>query len=165
MGKQKDKNAKNIKKTKKKDVVRIRLIDGWSILWTSLLIIGLGGGILAMQLAGWLDNVIMSIVSVLLMAVLCTLVYDLGLLLTACVTIADGMINAGKDEQGTQLVFHTGNIEEIYLCDKHGQRVTEDRKRYTGVSLTFQMTSGRINRRAPRNYTQKQIDCIREAVK
>ena len=160
MGKQ-----KSLKKKDKKDVVRVRLIDGWSVLWTFLLIIGLGGGILAMQLAGWLDNVVMGIVSVLLMAVLCTLVYDLGLLLTACVTISDGMINAGKDEQGTQLVFHTANIDEIYLCDKNGERVTEDRKRYTGVYLTFRMSSGRINRRVSRNYTQKQIDRIRAVVK
>ena len=150
---------------KKKTVCRVRLVDGWSVLWTSLIVVASGVGMLAMQAAGWFDTVVGAVLSVVVGIVFCTLVFDLGMLLSSCVTIADGMINAGKDEQGNPLMFHTKNIVEIQLRDKQDKPVTEDRKRYRGVSLTFVMESGRINRRAPRNYTQAQIDRVREAVR
>lgn len=152
-------------KEKKKNVRRVRLVDGISVLLTSLILVVLGVGMLVMQLLGWFDTVIGSVLSVLIAAFFCAMVFDLGFLLTSCVTIADGMINAGKDKQGNQLIFHTANIEKIYLSDKNGQPITENKKRYRGAALTFVMASGRINQRAPRNYTQKQLDSIREAVK
>ena len=165
MEKNKKKDNRSSKKGKAKQVRRVRLVDGFSVLWTSLILAASGGGMLAMQLLGWFDTVIGSVLSVLIAAFFCAMVFDLGLLLTSCVTIADGMINAGKDAQGNQLIFHTANIEEIYLTDKNGQPIPENQKRYRGASLTFVMASGRINRRAPRNYTQKQLDSIRQAVK
>lgn len=144
---------------------RVPLIDGISVLWTSLIVIALGGGIVVLQSIGWFDTVVGAVLSVVVGLIFCTMVVDLAMLLTSCVTIADGMINAGKDEQGNMLMFHLENITEIQLRDKQDQIVPEDRRRYTGVYLTFVMESGRINRRAPRNYTQKQIDRIRAAVK
>ena len=146
-------------------VYRVRLIDGLSVLWTSLIVVALGVGIAALQFIGWFDTIIGAVLSVVFGLIFCTMVVDLAMLLTSCVTIADGMINAGKDEQGNVLMFHLANIVDIQLRDKQDQIVTEDRRRYTGVYLTFVMESGRINRRAPRNYTQKQIDRIRAAVK
>ncbi len=47
------------------------------------------------------------------------------MLLTSCITVADGQVNAGKNEAGELMVFHTGNILRVELRDRAGNPVEE----------------------------------------
>lgn len=150
---------------KSKHKNRVFLRDGINICLTALVIVAVFGIMTGMQLAGWFDSALGGVASVLVAAFGVTCLFDMAMLLTDSVSIADGMINAGKNEQGELMIFHTANIVRVELRDKTGHAVPEDRKRYTKVALTFVMNSGRINQRKPGRLTQKQLDEVRAAVR
>ena len=144
--------------------VRIHLID-WQSFWLTLgLVFVLAAAMVGLHLLGWDDGLIGSIVSIAMALVFCTLVFDIALLLTACITIDQGMVNAGKDSQGNMLVFHADKVERIEVRDKAGNVLPPDQKRYRRVDLTFVMESGRTNPRAMNTLTGKQLQKIKDAL-
>ena len=149
---------------KQKILTRIPLID-WQSFWLTLgLTIILGVAMVGLYLLGWDDGMIGSIISLVMALIFCTLVIDLGLLLTACITLGEGVVNAGKDEQGSLLVFHADKVERIEVRDLACHPLPEDKKTYRRVKLTFIMESGRAHERKVNRLTQKQLDRVREAV-
>lgn len=147
-----------------KNVVRVHLMDGLYVLYTSLILAVAIAAIIVMEWRGWFDGIIGSVLAVVMggVAVLC--VFDLAMLLTACVTIADGQVNAGKNEQGQLMLFHVENIVSVELRDKSGNIVKEDRKKYARVAVTFVMSSGRINQRPFGHIRQRQLNNLRRAL-
>ena len=149
---------------KQKNLTRIPLID-WQSFWLTLgLTILLCAAMLGIYLLGWDDGMIGSIVSLVMALIFCTLVIDLGLLLTACITLGAGVVNAGKDEQGSLMVFHADKVERIEVRDLACHPLPEDKKTYRRVKLTFIMESGRAHERKVNRLTAKQLARVRAAV-
>lgn len=148
-----------------KSVIRVHLMDGVYVFYTTLILLAVIAAIVVMQLLGWFDGIFGAVLSVIMggIAVLC--VFDLALLLTACVTIADGQVNAGKNESGQLMIFHAENVVAVELRDKEGNTVPEDRRRYSKVAVTFVMASGRINQRPMGHIRQRQLSKLRRALK
>lgn len=149
---------------KQKNLTRIPLID-WQAFWLTLgLTIILAVAMVGLYLLGWDDGMIGSIVSLVMALIFCTLVIDLGLLLTACITLGEGVVNAGKDEQGSLMVFHADKVERIEVRDLACHPLPEDKKSYRRVKLTFIMESGRAHERKVNRLTAKQLARVRAAV-
>lgn len=149
---------------KQKNLTRIPLID-WQSFWLTLgLTIILAVAMVGLYLLGWDDGMIGSIVSLVMALIFCTLVIDLGLLLTACITLGEGVVNAGKDEQGSLMVFHADKVERIEVRDLACHPLPEDKKSYRRVKLTFIMESGRAHERKVNRLTAKQLARVRAAV-
>ena len=151
-------------KNKQKNVTRIPLIDWMSFSLTLGLAVILVGVMIFTNLMGWDVGMIGSVVSVVLLLIFCTLLMDLAFILTACVTIAEGAVNAGKDEQGQQMIFHADKVVRIELRDLACHPLDEDKKVYHRVKLTFVMESGRAHERKVNRLTQTQLERVREAV-
>ncbi len=151
-------------KNKQKNVTRISLIDWMSFYLTLGLSLILIGVMIFTNLMGWDVGMIGSVISVVLLLIFCTLLIDLAFILTACVTIGEGAVNAGKDEQGQQMIFHADKVVRIEVRDLACHPLPEDKKVYHRVKLTFIMESGRAHERKLNRLTQAQIERIREAV-
>ncbi len=145
-------------------VVRVRLVNGLYVCLTALILLASLAAMLVMQGLGWFDTVPGAVLSVLVggLGVMC--LFDMALLLTACITVADGAVNAGKNAQGDLMCFHTEHIARVELRDRTGRPVTENQKRYRQVSLSFVMDSGRVNQRPIGRITQRQLNRVRAAV-
>ncbi len=143
---------------------RVYLRNRLYILLTLLVVVGVIALLVVFQLLGWWDNLFGSIAAVLVggFGVMC--VYDLGLLLTACLTFGEGMVNAGKDESGALMVFHAASVERLEVRDKSGAALPEGQAVYKSIDLTFVMQSGRVNRRHLARLTQKQYEAIKAAL-
>lgn len=151
------------KKTSNKPI-HIRLID-WQSFWLTLgLILVLAVAMVFMHMYGWDEGLIGGIVSIAVALVFCTLIFDVGLLLTACITVDEGMVNAGKDKEGQVMLFHADKVERIEVRDHIGNVLPEGKKRYRKVCLTFVMESGRTNQRAVNLLTDKQLRKIKDAI-
>lgn len=147
-----------------KNLIRIRLVD-WMSFWLTLgLVIILAAAMAVIHSLGWDEGIVGSVISILIALFFCTLVVDLAMLLTACITVADGTVNAGKDAEGQVMIFHADKVERIELRDKAANVLPEDKKHYRRVYLTFVMESGRTNQREMNTVTQKQLDKIRAAI-
>lgn len=145
--------------------VRVRLTDWRSGLLTILLVIACLSAIMVMQVLGWFDTVPGSLLLIVLGFFTCALLFDIGLIFSAGITVADGAVNAGKDKAGTVLVFHCDSVSAIELRDgKTDEPLAETAKSYRRVRLTFVMNGGRVNQRDVNFITQKQLDAVRKAV-
>ena len=120
--------------------------------------------VLPIELPGALDNAIGSILVVLVGAFGCLCLYDLALLLTACITFGEGMINAGKDENGQQMIFHATSVIRTEMRDKEDNALPEDAPVYKNAQLVFVMESGRVNRRKVSRLTAGQYARVKEAL-
>ena len=127
------------------------------ILAVTALIIGFG-------MMGWWDNLIGSILVVPVAAFGCMCVYDLALLLTACITFGEGMVNAGKNEQGQQMIFHASSVVRLEVRDKNDRSLPSDAPVYKNAELCFVMESGRVNRRKVSRLTAKQLAKVKAAL-
>lgn len=144
--------------------VRIFLID-WRSFWLTLgLVLVCIAGLIGMYMLGWDENMIGSVVTLLMALFICVLFLDLGLLLTACITVAEGMVNAGKDNEGHLMIFHADKVERIEVRDNIGNVLPAGQKKYRRVNLTFVMESGRTNPRPMNVLTAKQLQKVREAI-
>ena len=98
----------------------------------------------------------------------CMCVYDLALLLTACITFGEGMVNAGKDERGQQMVFHAASVVRLEVRDKTAnggdKPLPDDLAVYKNAELCFVMESGRVNRRKVSRLTAKQLAKVKAAL-
>ena len=113
---------------------------------------------------GWWENLLGSILAIAVGIVGCTCLYDLALLVTACISFGEGTVNAGKDESGQLMVFHASAVERIELRDGTGKVLPDDLPLYKNVDLTFIMQSGRVNRRRVSRLTAKQYSAVQEAL-
>lgn len=152
------------KNTKQKNITRIPLVDWFSFWMTLIIVIALAALMVAIYILGWDVGMVGSILAMVLAMIFCTLLVDLALILTACITIGDGAVNAGKDEQGSMMVFHADKVERIEVRDLACHPLEEDKKVYRRVKLTFVMESGRAHERKVNRLTAKQLARVREAV-
>ena len=143
---------------------RVYLRNGVYIWATIGVIIAVAAVIIGFELLGLWDNIIGSILSVLVGAFGCMCVYDLALLLTACITFGEGMINAGKDERGQQMVFHAASVVRLEVRDKNDRSLPSDAPVYKNAELCFVMESGRVNRRKVSRLTAKQLAKVKAAL-
>ncbi len=151
-------------KKKQKNVIRIPLVDWMSFYLTLGICAILVAVMILTNVMGWDTGIVGNIISLVLTLIFCTLLIDLAFILTACVTIGEGAVNAGKDEQGQQMIFHADKVVRIEVRDLACHPLPEDKKVYHRVKLTFIMESGRAHERKLNRLTQAQIERIREAV-
>ena len=151
-------------KKKQKNIIRIPLVDWMSFYLTLGISAILMGVMILTNIMGWDVGVVGNVISLLLTLILCTLLIDLGFILTACITVGEGAVNAGKDEQGQQMVFHADKVVRIEVRDLACHPLPEDKKVYHRVKLTFIMESGRAHERKLNRLTQAQIERVREAI-
>ena len=149
---------------KQKNLTRIPVIDWLSFGLTLGLVAVLMGAMVAIYYLGWDDNIIGNVASIIMALFFCMLFVDLGFLLSACITVGEGAVNAGKDEQGNLMVFHADKVTRIEVRDLACHVLPEDRKVYKRVKLTFVMESGRVHERKLNRLTSQQLARIREAV-
>ena len=143
---------------------RVYLRNGIYIWATIGVITAVAAVIIGFELLGLWDNIIGSILSVLVGAFGCMCIYDLALLLTACITFGEGMVNAGKDEQGQQMVFHAASVVRLEVRDKNDRSLPYDAPVYKNAELCFVMESGRVNRRKVSRLTAKQLAKVKAAL-
>ena len=75
------------------------------------------------------------------------------------------MVNAGKDEQGQQMVFHAASVVRLEMRDKTGGKpLPDDLAVYRNAELCFVMESGRVNRRKVSRLTAKQLAKVKSAL-
>ena len=157
------KENKNIISSDGKGVVRIHLVDSLNTFLMLLVTVALIAIMLILQHFGLFDNPVGSILSVALGMLFCVSVFDIARLVTGCITIADGAVNAGKNSDGEQMLFHLASLVRIELHRDDGTVVEESKRAYTNVNIAFVMESGRVNLRHMGRVTQKQLDKIRSA--
>ena len=134
-------------------------------IWATLGIVLACIGVIAVIAAlGWWENVIVSIVTVMVGAFGCMCVYDFALLMTACITFGEGMVNAGKNQQGHQMIFHASSVKHLEMRDTAGNALPDDAPLYKNAEIAFVMESGRVNSRKVSRLTQKQLEKVREAL-
>ena len=124
------------------------VLENVSMLVKDGVVIAVAALIFGLELLGWWDNAIGSVLVVLVGAFGCLCLYDLALLMAACVTFGEGMVNAGKDENNQQMVFHASSVTRLEMRDKADKPLPEDAPVYKNAQIVFVMESGRVNRRA-----------------
>ena len=140
-------------------------LRNWLYIWATLgIVIAVAALIIGFELLGFWDNAIGSVVSVLVGAFGCMCLYDLALLLTACITFGEGMVNAGKDENNQQMVFHASSVTRLEVRDQTDKPLPEDASVYKNAQLVFIMESGRVNRRKVSRLTAKQYARVKAAL-
>ena len=140
-------------------------LRNWVYIWATLgVVIACIAVITMVGVLGWWENVFASIVTILVGAFGCMCLYDLALLLTACITFGDGMVNAGKDESGQQMIFHASSVIRLEMRDKNDTGLPDDAPVYKHARIVFVMESGRINRRAVSRLTAKQYARVKAAL-
>ena len=144
---------------------RISLRDPLYILLTILIFLGLVAVLVTFELLGWFDNVVGSVLSVVMTLLACVCVFDLGLLFSACMTFGEGMVNAGKNDEGVQMVFHASEVNRLEVRDKENNTLPDGLPVYNRCEIVFVMESGRQNRRAMRRLTAEKLAVIREALR
>ena len=162
-GKHMSKDNKNIIPAHGNGVVRIHLVDSLNTFLMFLVTVALLAIMLVLQHIGLFDNPVGSVISVALGMLFCVSVFDIAKLVTGCITIADGAVNAGKNSDGEQMLFHLSGLVRIELRRDDGTVVAENKRAYTRVNIAFVMESGRVNLRRMGRVTQKQLDKVRLA--
>lgn len=143
---------------------RVYLRNSLYITLTLLVILGVLGVLILLWWMRWWDNPIGSIVSVLIGAFGCMCIYDIGLLMTACISFGEGMVNAGKNAEGHLMVFHASSVERLEMRDKDDHPLPDDLPLYRNAELVFVMSSGRVDRRKFSRLTAKQYAKLQEAL-
>ena len=144
-------------------------LRNWIYIWATLGVIAACTAVaVAVGVLGWWENVFVSIVTILVGAFGCMCIYDVALLMTACITFAEGMVNAGKNEQGQLMIFHATSVKRLEMRDNTAgggdKPLPEDAPLYKNAELVFVMDSGRVNRRKVSRLTQKQYAAVKEAL-
>ena len=140
-------------------------LRNWPYIWATLgIVIAVAALIIGFELLGFWDNAIGSVVSVLVGAFGCMCLYDLALLLTACITFGEGMVNAGKDESGQQMIFHASSVIRLEMRDKEDKPLPDNAPVYKNARIVFVMESGRVNRRAVSRLTAGQYARVKAAL-
>lgn len=152
-------------KISESDVVRIRMTDTLNAVLMLLVVLCLTAIMIYFEKLGWFDSIGGGILSVILGGLLVTSMFDVGYLLSACITISGGVVNAGRSPNGDQLVFHLHSLSGVELRKKDGSSVEENKKYYRNVDIAFIMDSGRVNIRHVGRISNKQLNNIRHVLK
>ena len=140
-------------------------LRNWLYIWATLgVVIAVAALIIGRALLGWWDNAIGGVLVVLVGAFGCMCLYDLALLFTACITFGEGMVNAGKDENNQQMVFHASSVTRLEMRDQTDKPLPEDAPVYKNAQIVFVMESGRVNRRKVSRLTAKQYARVKAAL-
>ena len=140
-------------------------LRNWVYIWATAGVVAAAAAVLiGLELLGWWESTLGAILSVLVGAFGCMCIYDLALLLTACITFGDGMVNAGKDENSQQMIFHAASVVRLEMRDKTDKPLPEDAPVYKNTQLVFIMESGRVNRRKVSRLTAKQYARVKAAL-
>ena len=140
-------------------------LRNWVYVWATLgVVAAVAAIIIGFEYLGWWDNVIGSVLVVLVGAFGCMCLYDVALLLTACITFGEGMVNAGKDENSQQMIFHAASVTRLEMRDKEDKVLPNDTPVYKNAQIVFVMESGRVNRRKVSRLTAKQYDKVKAAL-
>ena len=160
-----EKNQAPLKNPAKLDKPRRIYLRNPIYIWATLgIILACIAAIAVIAALGWWENVIVSIVTVVIGAFGCMCVYDFALLITACITFGEGMVNAGKNEQGQQMIFHAASVKHLEMRDSAGNSLPDNAPLYKNADLAFVMDSGRVNCRKVSRLTQKQYAAVKEAL-
>lgn len=140
-------------------------LRNWVYIWATAGVVAAAAAILiGLEMLGWWESTLGAILSVLVGAFGCMCIYDLALLLTACITFGEGMVNAGKDENNQQMIFHAASVVRLEMRDKNDKVLPEDAPVYKNAQLVFVMESGRVNRRAVSRLTAGQYALVKAAL-
>ena len=160
-----EKNQPVLKNPASAEHPRRVFLRSWPYIWGTLgVVIAVAVFIIGLELLGWWDNAIGGVLVVLVGAFGCMCLYDLALLLTACITFGEGMVNAGKDENSQQMIFHAASVVRLEMRDKNDNLLPEDAPVYKNAQLVFIMESGRVNRRKVSRLTARQYACVKAAL-
>ena len=160
-----EKNQPVLKNPASAEHPRRVFLRNWPYIWGTLgVVIAVAAVIIGLELLGWWDNAIGGVLVVLVGAFGCMCLYDLALLLTACITFGEGMVNAGKDENSQQMIFHAASVVRLEMRDKNDNLLPEDAPVYKNAQLVFIMESGRVNRRKVSRLTARQYACVKAAL-
>ena len=159
------KNQPVLKNPASADKPRRVYLRNWVYIWATLgVAAAVAAIIIVFETLGWWDNVIGSVLVVLVGAFGCMCLYDVALLLTACITFGEGMVNAGKDENSQQMIFHASSVTRLEMRDKEDKHLPEDAPVHKNAQLVFIMESGRVNRRKVRRLTAGQYARVKAAL-
>ena len=159
------KNQPVLKNPASADKPRRVYLRNWVYIWATLGgAAGVADIIIVFENLGWWDNVIGSVLVVLVGAFGCMCLYDVALLLTACITFGEGMVNAGKDENSQQMIFHAASVTRLEMRDKEDRPLPDNAPVYKNAQIVFVMESGRINRRKVSRLTAKQYTKVKDAL-
>ena len=160
-----EKNQPVLKNPASAEHPRRVFLRNWVYIWATLgVVIACIAVITLVGVLGWWENVFASIVTILVGAFGCMCLYDLALLFTACITFGEGMVNAGKDENGHQMIFHAASVVRLEMRDKNDNLLPEDAPLYKNAQLVFIMESGRVNRRKVSRLTAGQYARVKAAL-
>ena len=160
-----EKNQPVLKNPASAEHPRRVFLRNWVYIWGTLgAVIAVAAVIIGLELLGWWDNAIGGVLVVLVGAFGCMCLYDLALLLTACITFGEGMVNAGKDENSQQMIFHAASVVRLEMRDKNDNLLPEDAPVYKNAHLVFIMESGRVNRRKVSRLTAGQYARVKAAL-
>ena len=160
-----EKNQPVLKNPASAEHPRRVFLRNWVYIWGTLgAVIAVAAVIIGLELLGWWDNAIGGVLVVLVGAFGCMCLYDLALLLTACITFGEGMVNAGKDENSQQMIFHAASVARLEMRDKNDNLLPEDAPVYKNAQLVFIMESGRVNRRKVSRLTAGQYARVKAAL-
>lgn len=141
---------------------RISLINGKYLFWTLVILIGELALLCGAYAINFLDNFFGYIVLPFFGFFTVYTAYEAGVLALEAITVTrEGVVVAGKDEQGTTVHFEKKELASIYLCDAKGKRIPEDQKKYEKIGLAFALKNGKTRIRQTSRITQKQLDRIR----
>ena len=159
------KNQPSLKNPATADKPRRVYLRNWVYIWATLGVVAVVAAvIIVFENLGWWDNVIGAVLVVLVGAFGCMCLYDVALLLTACITFGEGMVNAGKDENSRQMIFHASSVTRLEMRDKEDKVLPNDAPVYKNAQLVFVMESGRVNRRKVSRLTAKQYTKVEDAL-
>lgn len=160
-----EKNQPALKSPASAEHPRRVYLRNWVYIWATLgVVIACIAVITLVGVLGWWENVFVSIVTILVGAFGCMCLYDLALLFTACITFGAGMVNAGKDENGHQMIFHASSVTRLEMRDKADRVLPDDASLYKDAQIVFIMESGRVNRRAVSRLTAGQYARVKAAL-
>ncbi len=134
------------------------------ILLTLLSVLASLGILLLLGFTGWWDSFLGSVLVIAVGAFGCMCLYDLGLLFTASIAFGEGMVGAGKNEEGVKMVFHAASVLRLEVRDKAGNVLPQGQKMYKNAFLAFVMDSGRVNLKPVSRLTDRQLSALREAL-
>ncbi len=160
-----EKNQPVLKNPASAEHPRRVFLRNWVYIWATLgVVVACIAVITLVGVLGWWENVFASIVTILVGAFGCMCLYDLALLFTACITFGEGMVNAGKDENSRQMIFHAASVARLEMRDKNDNLLSEDAPVYKNAQLVFVMESGRVNRRKVSRLTAGQYARVKAAL-
>ena len=144
---------------------RISLINYKYLFWTLVILAGELALLCGAYAINLLDNFFGYIVLPFFGLFAVYTAYEAAVLALEAISVsADGVVVAGKDQNGTTIHFEQKDLMCIYPCDKKGNRIAEDRDKYKDICLAFAMKNGNKRVRQTSYITQKQIDRVRLAL-